>query len=356
MKYLFVAILLSYSLCLSAQNMMEFKSTTQELKNLKAEDQDTTVVTYTFKNTGNQPIIINRVTSLSASIKAQWTTGPIAPGKKGEITLSFIPIRLPDHFSIKTYVYTNKGGRTELSLNGNIIDNPAKPELLYKYNLDGLKFRLNSVNFNKIYTWQVVQDTLHFFNTRKDSVKLGLLYHPNYINATFIPEQVAPGEKGVIIISLDAPKKNDYGYVYESIILSYNNSRDYKNRLSINAYLTEDFGKLSAEELSQAPVATIDKTEINFGDIKPGDKANCDFQLTNTGKRTLIIRKTRASCGCTAVTLGQKEIAPGQTITIRATFDSKGKSGRQFKTVTVITNDPKTPEQSLHISGNILKN
>lgn len=355
MKYLLIAVLLFFYLGLSAQGKMEFKNTSLELKNLKADDQSTTA-TYTFKNTGNQPVIITRVTPLSASIQTDWTKEPIAPGKKGEIRLSFIPIRLSDQFNIKIYVYTNGIGRTELSLKGNITDNPEKPELLYKYNLDGIKFKSNTANFNKVYTWQIAQDTLYFINTRKDSVKLGIRYQPSYLKTSFIPKQVAPGQKGMVVINLDAPKKNDYGYVYESVILSYNNSQDYRNRLTVTANLTEDFGKLSAQELANAPVATIDKAEISFGDIKPGDKADCDFQLTNTGKRALIIRKTKASCGCTAVTLGQKEIAPGQTTTIRATFDSKGKSGRQFKTITVITNDPKKPELSLHINGNIVKN
>ena len=71
------------------------------------------------------------------------------------------------------------------------------------------------------------------------------------------------------------------------------------------------------------------------------------------GKSILFIRKTKASCGCTAVTLGQKEIQPGQSTTIRATFDSTGKSGRQYKSITVITNDPSQPENTLTISGNV---
>ena len=75
--------------------------------------------------------------------------------------------------------------------------------------------------------------------------------------------------------------------------------------------------------------------------------------MKNNGKSDLIIRKTKASCGCTAVTMGETILSPGQSTTIRATFDSTGKSGRQYKSITVITNDPQHPETLLTITGNI---
>ena len=47
--------------------------------------------TFTIKNSGDQPIIITRVTPMSSQIKADWTNEPLAPGKKGTITLTFTP-------------------------------------------------------------------------------------------------------------------------------------------------------------------------------------------------------------------------------------------------------------------------
>lgn len=121
------------------------------------------------------------------------------------------------------------------------------------------------------------------------------------------------------------------------------------------AELREDFSQLSEQELANAPVATFDKKECNFGEIKPNSKTHCDFLLTNTGKRPLFIRKTKTTCGCTAVTLGKQEVPAGQSTTLRITFDSEGKFGRQHKTITVITNDPKNPETTLTINGSIKK-
>lgn len=338
-----------------AQGQLEFKNQEIHLKDLMIDDQPTHI-TYKFKNKGNQPVIISRIIPFNNNLHAEWPKEPIAPGKSGEIRVNFISKNIQENFNYRLHVYSNASNkRAELSLSGNLVENPGKPELLYKYNMDGVKFKSNHINFNKIYTWQVVTDTVPYLNMRQEAISITTQYKPGHIEVKAVPEKVEPGKKGLLYITYDAPKKNDYGFTYESVILSFNNERNYNHRLSINASLTEDFSKLSAKELAAAPVASFDKKEISFGEIKQGSKTDCDFTLTNTGKTTLIIRKTKASCGCTAVTLGQKELAPGASTVIRATFDSSGKNGRQYKTITVITNDPKHPEISLSINGNIIK-
>jgi hypothetical protein len=47
-------------------------------------------------------------------------------------------------------------------------------------------------------------------------------------------------------------------------------------------------------------------------------------------------------------------VAPGEKVPVKVQFDSTGKKGRQSKTVTVITNDPKNSTITLRIASNIL--
>ena len=355
MKTLFFSLaILLFSVPGFTQGQLDIKNTSVELKNLKADDEPT-IITYHFTNTGNQPVIITRIAPFSSSLTVDWLKAPVAPGQTGEIKVRFLPVQMRETFSYKIMIYSNaRNNRAELFLSGNIVDNPDKPFLLYKYDMEGVKFKTNSINLGKIYTWQVCTDTMTFYNTQKTPVKLSVQYQPSYIRTAFIPEQVEPGAQGKMLLTYDAPQKNDYGYSYESIILTINNTRNYSNRLSVTANLAEDFSKLSKKDLEKAPIATFEKKEIGFGEIKSGEKATCDFKLTNTGKSDLIIRKTKASCGCTAVTLGQKTLGPGQSTVIRSIFDSKGKNGRQYKSITIITNDPQNPETILTINGNII--
>lgn len=338
----------------SAQGVIEFKKKEINLKNLRADDQPHSEV-FTVTNTGDKPVIITRITPMTSLLKADWQREPLAPGKKSEIRITFTPNgNMQDNFNYKIMVYSNaRNSREELTLSGNLVDNPAKPTLLYKATLDGVKFKTSSINFGTIYTWQVVSDTTYYINTTQEPITITPQYHPAHLTVSFQPEILQPGKRGTMIITYDAPKKNDFGYNYESLILSINDKKNYQNRLSVTAKLAEDFSKLTKKELETAPVATFDKKETDFGEITQGEKADCRFQLTNTGKSLLFIRKTKASCGCTAVALGEKVLQPGQSTTIQAIFNSAGKSGKQYKTVTVITNDPNNPEITLSLNGNV---
>ena len=77
------------------------------------------------------------------------------------------------------------------------------------------------------------------------------------------------------------------------------------------------------------------------------------YIITNEGKSDLVIRKVKASCGCTAIEPEKTVIAPGEKTSIKAIFNSRGKSGRQNKSITVITNDPLASNILLRIQGTV---
>ena len=81
--------------------------------------------------------------------------------------------------------------------------------------------------------------------------------------------------------------------------------------------------------------------EFDFGTIKQGDKVNHFFSFKNTGKNDLIISRAVGSCGCTVPEFPKEPIAPGKTGVMKVSFNSKGKSGKQQKTVSVYANIPK---------------
>ncbi len=102
------------------------------------------------------------------------------------------------------------------------------------------------------------------------------------------------------------------------------------------------------------PKASAQITEYNFGDIKQGDVVSYDFKVMNNGGDILKIIDVRASCGCTAAQPEKKELKPGESTTIKVTFNSKGRKGAQIKTVRVITNDPEKSDINFIIRCNIL--
>ncbi len=87
--------------------------------------------------------------------------------------------------------------------------------------------------------------------------------------------------------------------------------------------------------------------EFDFGTIAEGAVVEHTFVFTNAGTDTLIIGQVRASCGCTAALLSANRIPPQAKGEIKTTFKTKGRSGKQKKTLTVFSNDPETPAKTL---------
>ncbi|MDX5423585.1 MAG: DUF1573 domain-containing protein [Hymenobacteraceae bacterium] len=104
-----------------------------------------------------------------------------------------------------------------------------------------------------------------------------------------------------------------------------------------------------------APVMTFEQTEYDFGTIKQGEVVNHTFTFTNTGESPLIIENASATCGCTVPQWTTEPVAPGEQGQIVVQFNSTGKAGQQFPTVTVRANtEPNIVKVSL--KGNVATN
>jgi hypothetical protein len=101
----------------------------------------------------------------------------------------------------------------------------------------------------------------------------------------------------------------------------------------------------------ESPQIEFDERDHNWGTIFEGEKATHIFTITNTGEADLVIENVKSSCGCTAALVSEKLIPPGETGEVKATFDSSRRSGKQTKTITVTSNDPKEPTARLTITG-----
>lgn len=95
---------------------------------------------------------------------------------------------------------------------------------------------------------------------------------------------------------------------------------------------------INLDTVPKTTIAVID-TAFDFGTVKEGEKVTREYRFVNTGNKPLIIQMARASCGCTVVDRPDKPILPGDTSSVKATFDSKGRGGETvFKQVFVHSN------------------
>ncbi len=308
---------------------------------------------FVFTNTGDKPLLIKNVKPSCGCTTSDYTKQPVPPGQKGFVTARYEPKNRPGRFNKSISVYTNSDNqKTLLRISGEVIPRPKTIEDLFPFAMNRIRLAENAA-FTKVLNTAVKTKEIEFINVSEEPVKIEFDKIPAYITLKVIPSTIKPGEKGKINIRFDATKVNDFGFIYQKIIVKENGEINNKNYLKISAHVYEDFSHLTEEELANAPVTSFDKRIYNFGIIKQGELAKTTFVLKNTGKSDLIIRKTKATCGCTIVQPEKKVIKPGETTVIKATFNSRGRKGKQTKNITVTTNDPNNPVTTLKITGTV---
>lgn len=100
-------------------------------------------------------------------------------------------------------------------------------------------------------------------------------------------------------------------------------------------------------------VIKFKEKEVDFGDIKQGDKVSHTFELTNTGTTPLIISNVAATCGCTVPSWPKEPVAPGATAKIQVSFNSAGKMGAQNSVVRIYSNASE-PIEKISLKSNVL--
>ncbi|HYG62702.1 MAG TPA: DUF1573 domain-containing protein [Thermoanaerobaculia bacterium] len=100
------------------------------------------------------------------------------------------------------------------------------------------------------------------------------------------------------------------------------------------------------------PKAVAVEAIKDVGTLPKGEKIVHDFVIRNEGDAVLQITEVRAACGCTVANY-DKTIAPGQTGKVNVVIDTATFSGAVAKGVTVLTNDPQTPEIELTVKAKL---
>ena len=283
-----------------------------------------------------------------------------------KLKVEFDPAHRGGQFTKNIRVYSNAGnGELVLYIKGTVVPTPPSIDETYRQSLGDLKFKSIFAAFSKITNTQVETQELEFYNPTDAPITIEVKQTPDYIKVEPDPAVVKPKQQGRIRITYDATKANTFGYIMHYIFLKLNGDDGNKYRIMVNATISEDFSKLSAKELANAPHAVFEnatvqdmgqygkqaRVEHDFGSVAQGQNVEYSFKFRNTGKTDLIVRNTKASCGCTAVAPTNNVIKPGETGEIKATFHTDGRSGPQSKAITVTVNDPNSPTVKLYLKG-----
>jgi hypothetical protein len=353
MKNLFVAFLLAFSVVIAnAQPKIQFKKTEHDYGQIK-EDGGEAVTVFEFTNSGNAPLILSNVSASCGCTTPGWTREPVAPGKSGQIKVAYNPKGRPGSFRKTVTVNSNAAEPTVmLSISGNVAQREKTVEDNYPRVMGNLRFKTNYISFGDVTSNEVKAGEVEFINNSTSKAKITVHRTPAHLKVRFEPAEIEPGKEGKMIVDFDAPKKGGYGYISDRIYLAIDGEANSAFSIGTSATIKEDFTKLTPEQIASAPVVKFDTNVFDFGNIKEGESSTFNFKMSNTGKSDLLIRDIKTTCGCTTAK-NPGVVKPGETVDLTAVFNSRGKRGRQNKSISIITNDPNNSTVVLRMIGNV---
>ena len=183
-------------------------------------------------------------------------------------------------------------------------------------------------------------------NAGSDAVTFtGKFLHPQHIRVDIEPRSIGPGEQGVIKISYNGALKNKYGFQADNVELESDDKAVPVKSFSVYATLEDFFPGMTAAELASAPELTFDSYSLDFGNIAGSAVTEKEILFTNTGKRQLVLKSIQPNCSCVTAIASKTSLKPGESSTVKITFDPQDRSGTQNKAISFYSNDPKKPVQ-----------
>jgi hypothetical protein len=314
--------------------------------------------TYDFivTNTGTEPLVIKNVVASCGCTTPDWTKQPIPAGGKGKVTAIYDPANRPGQFNKTLSVFTNtKPEVVVLVIKGEVIPHEKTIEELYTFAVGGVRFESNHLAFTNVKKTEKKMRVMQLINTSAEPVKVEFDALPAHLTLISNPETLKPGQKGMVEGTYDATKNAGWGNVSDMVKIKLNGVIQENLYYYVSANLVEDFSSLTKEELDNSPVFKVESTTVDLGKIKGSTQNEVEFKFKNEGKRDLLIRFIRSTCGCTAVQQGNQGVGikPGESSSIKAVFNSGTYSGKVTKAIYVYTNDPKNSEVVLMLTADV---
>ncbi len=196
-----------------------------------------------FTNTGKKPLKLLKVTSSCGCTTPQWDSIPVAPGKRGSITVLFECFPLEKVFSKTITIESNADHKTNfLDIKGSCYDEYKAQKERYKIPSGRLLFETIHIDFDKIYNNNTqVQRQINFFNNSDDTITVNGFQVPEYIECASAPNVIHPHKEAVIYINYNATLNKTFGFKLDKLKM-LTNDKDLPDKfLAVSADIQEYF-------------------------------------------------------------------------------------------------------------------
>lgn len=324
-----------------------------------SEEDKTVSYNFTFKNTGDSPLVINKAIASCGCTTPEYPKEPIGAGAYSSIRVTYNTAGRPGAFHKTITVYSNdpENPNIVLTISGSVKSRSENIEETYPKDMQGLRLQRTQLNFLNAKIGSIETERIDIMNASNSSIRISFNKVPKHITVTASKYILKPHETGTLTIKYLSAKAHDYGKREDSFYLVINgkNKTNPDNRIFISAYITENFSNQSRGGLGNAPKAEFSSNRINYGNMVCGTHKTASIQLSNKGNLPLYIRKIVPEYDGIKVIPERNEIPAGKTTNVKIDFNAGTFDGFVVKRISFITNDPKNSFFKVYATAQVSK-
>lgn len=350
---LLIAMMLCH-IALRAQGVLTWLETEHDF-GMFNESEGRVKCVFRAVNTGNAPVVIERVVPTCGCTTGEYTRTPIAVGDTAIVTLTYHATGRVGTFDKIANVYTNTAQRKmALHIRGNVLASKETIEEMYPYHIGALYMDRRTIPFGVAPEGSSRMGYIGAYNNSADTITVSFENIPKWVEMEAFPAQVSPFGLCTISGFFNAYSCAEWGLNTADIMVSVvQKGEPTKDAIDVIGTVTEDFSKLSKKDLEKAPIAHISDDVVDFGTIGVHTGVvRREFTVTNMGRSTLHIRRVYCADKAIGVAIDTKEVKPGANCTVSVAVNAAEITDAYLNAkLTVITNDPSHSQQEVRLVG-----
>jgi hypothetical protein len=349
-KTVLIAVACLLGMTVQAQETIKFDKTVHDFGNIPEKGEPVTY-SFEFTNTGTAPLIIQNVQSSCGCTTPGWTREPVAPGQRGFVKATYAPTAAVSFDKTLTVISTGNPSSVILRIRGKAVAKMPTTEEAFPMAYGALRLKGDMLPMARIIQGNTKKDSIEVINTGTTNLTLSFANVPAQLTLESVPAVLKAGEKGYIRATVNtAAKKQEWGNVKYPVTIKANGKNMPNAQLTVSATIVDNFASV---DYATAPIASVNRSTINFGNLKKGAPYTGTFELTNTGKKDLVIHKAESENPNLKIE-APTSLKPGEKATLTVTLNTKTETaGDRLYSVLLVTNAPNQSLLSLMLTGTI---
>ena len=305
-----------------------------------------------FTNKGDKPLIVKEVKASCGCLEVSFPKAPIAPGSRGEITLTYDAKMLGSFYKEIEVLSNDSDKPSYIAIQGTVVTEVHDYSDEFPIDLGNVRLMTNTIEFEDVNRGDRPTAELRILNADRTAFRPELMHLPPYLSAEFFPEDIPAGKSGTIRLTLDSEKLGGLGLNQTSIYLSryMGDKIGETNEILVSAILLPSFADMSDEALAKAPELSVSESSVEM-DAALGKKGLVrTILLTNTGLSDLHIKQVQVFNKALGVSIDKSTIRPGKSTKLKITVSTHylHKSKGRMR-VMLITDAPKQAKQYINV-------